>query len=171
MGAGKSTVGLRLARELGWTFVDLDDEIVRSRGNSIAEIFDEMGEPAFRQLEHAALATALQQSELVLALGGGALETTANRQLFADSLDTSLVYLEAPLEELIARCERQYESKSGAVRRPVFEQRSELAQRFQRRKPLYEASHHTVGTSNRDPDQIVQSILRLWRAQTPSQQS
>ena len=56
MGAGKSTIGPRLAQRLGWSFIDLDDEIVRTEQQSIAEIFDSIGEARFRELEQNALA-------------------------------------------------------------------------------------------------------------------
>src|SRR5438132_11290770 len=55
MGCGKSTVGLALADELGWSFIDLDEEIERREGTTIAEIFDQRGETGFRQIEAAVL--------------------------------------------------------------------------------------------------------------------
>ena len=55
MGAGKSTIGPRLAQSLGWTFIDLDEEIVRAQQKSIAQIFDSIGEARFRDLEKNAL--------------------------------------------------------------------------------------------------------------------
>jgi shikimate kinase len=169
MGAGKSTVGVRLARELGWAFVDLDDEIVRAEQKSIAEIFETAGEAEFRELEHRALATALQRSGIVLALGGGAIETSRNRQLFTGDAETLLLYLEAPFDVLIARCEEQYIEQSEAVRRPVLEKRAELAGRFLRRQPLYESAHWTIKTAGCDPDEIVQMILVRWKGQARGQ--
>ncbi len=169
MGAGKSTVGLRLARELAWTFVDLDEEIVRAEQKSIADIFEAMGEPGFRELEHLTLAAALEHHNTVLALGGGAVETTANRQLLSGNSETLLVYLEAPLAELISRCELQYESGFAAARRPILERKSELAERFLRRQPLYKAAHWTIETAERDPDEIVRVILARWKKEAMGQ--
>lgn len=163
MGAGKSTVGARLARELGWIFVDLDAEIVRAEQKSIAEIFETAGEAEFRELEHRALAAALQRDEIVLALGGGAMETTGSRQLLTGDAGTLLLYLEAPFDVLIARCEEQYSQQSEAVRRPVLEKRAELAGRFLRRQPLYESAHWTIRTTGCEPDEIVQMILGRWK--------
>ncbi len=163
MGAGKSTVGMRLARELGWTFVDLDEEIVRAEQQSIASIFETAGERRFRELEHLALRTVLERDGMVLAMGGGAIETAANRQLLADDGETSLLYLEAPLDVLISRCEQQQRCNPAAARRPVLEKQAELSERFLRRKRFYESAHWTIQTAGRDPDEIVQSILIRWK--------
>ena len=161
MGAGKSTLGAMLAQGLGWTFVDLDEEIVRSEQKSIADIFASTGESGFRELERLALSVALQRERVVLALGGGAIETAANRQLLQEERSTLLLYLEAPLQALLERCEQQQQSKD-AVKRPVLEQRAELLQRFQRRKPLYESAHWIVHTSGRTPEEITAAILQHW---------
>jgi shikimate kinase len=169
MGAGKSTVGMRLAQELGWAFVDLDEEIVRAERKNIAEIFETAGEASFRQLEHLALADALRRSGMVLALGGGAVETEANRQLLTGDPETLLLYLEAPLDVLLDRCEQQYRFQSEAVRRPILERRSELTGRFLRRKPLYESAHWTIETAECDPDEIVRIILTRWKERTGSE--
>ncbi len=162
MGAGKSTLGALLAQRLGWTFVDLDEEIVRAQQRSIADIFTSDGEAVFRELERVALARALQQEKIVLALGGGAIETEANRQLLGEDRPTLLLYLEAPLDELMARCEQQM-LKKNAARRPVLEKRSELAERFRRRRPLYESAHWTVHTTGRNPEEIVAAVLAQWK--------
>lgn len=162
MGAGKSTLGARVAKELGWRFVDLDEEIVRAEQQSIADIFDTVGEVRFRELESIALAAMLKESGVVLALGGGALETEANRRLLAGDPATLLVYLAAPLDILIARCERQARSQPQAARRPVLEKREVLRERFLKRKPLYELAHWTIETAEQEPDQIVQTVLIRW---------
>ncbi|MGH9615516.1 MAG: shikimate kinase [Acidobacteriaceae bacterium] len=171
MGAGKSTVGPHLAKSLGWNFIDLDDEIVRERQESIAEIFDSAGEAGFRDMERNALARALLLENIVLALGGGAVETAANLQSIQQDEQTLTLYLEAPLEILIARCEQQ-QLQPGSVRRPVLERRAELAERFQRRRPLYELADLTVDTTGKTLDELVVSIanrlnLSKWNAGRP----
>ncbi len=166
MGAGKSTVGVRLAEELGWLFVDLDEEIVRAERKSIAEIFALAGESRFREMEHRALSDAIRRDGLVLALGGGAVETGANLQMLTSDAETLLLYLEAPLELLIARCEQQQKTESEAARRPVLEQKAELTGRFARRKPLYERAHWTIQTSNCTQEDIVKLILSQWKKYT-----
>jgi shikimate kinase len=165
MGAGKSTIGSRLAQRLGWTFIDLDDEIVRTEQQSIAQIFESVGEARFRELEQHALAAALHRKNIVLALGGGAIETAANRQRIQQDEATLLLYLAAPLEILIERCEQQ-QLERKAVRRPILEKREELSERFQRRRPLYELADWTVVTTGKTLDELVEMIMVQW-SKTP----
>jgi shikimate kinase len=161
MGAGKSTIGPRLAQRLGWTFIDLDDEIIRVEQRSIAEIFDSVGEARFRELERNALDTTLRQENIVLALGGGAIETAANRTRIQQDDTTLMLYLAAPLEVLIERCEQQQLHRK-AVRRPILEKRAELTERFQRRRPLYELADWTFDTSGKTLDELVHIIMTQW---------
>ncbi|MGB8479925.1 MAG: shikimate kinase [Acidobacteriaceae bacterium] len=161
MGAGKSTLGPRLAQRLGWAFIDLDDEIVRAEQRSIAQIFDSIGEARFRELEQNALATTLHRENIVLALGGGAIETAANRQRIQEDDKTLLLYLAAPLEILIERCEQQQLHRK-AVRRPILEKRADLTERFQRRRPLYEQADWTIETTGKTLDELVQIIMAQW---------
>jgi shikimate kinase len=161
MGAGKSTIGPRLAQRLGWTFIDLDDEIVRTEQKSIAQIFDAVGEASFRELEQNALAATLRQEKIVLALGGGAIETAANRQRIQEDDATLLLYLAAPLEILIERCEQQQLHRKS-VRRPILERRAELTERFQRRRPLYELADWTIETTGKTLDELVHIIMAQW---------
>ncbi|MBR4205413.1 MAG: shikimate kinase [Clostridia bacterium] len=97
-GAGKSTLGRALARQLGRDFVDLDDEIVKAAGKPIPEIFAEDGEPAFRDLESACLAQISARSSLVIATGGGAVIRAENRRLLRQN--STAVLLRRPLGEL-----------------------------------------------------------------------
>ncbi|MEO6829059.1 MAG: shikimate kinase, partial [Acidobacteriaceae bacterium] len=143
----------------GWDFLDVDVEIVRAVRKSIVEIFAAEGEAHFRDLEHRTLAAALNRERVVLALGGGALETAGNRNLLAKAPNTRLVYLEAPLDVLIARCENQQRVQPDAPRRPVLERRNELTTRFLDRQPLYESAHWTVHTAALDTDAIVRAIV------------
>jgi shikimate kinase len=161
MGAGKSTIGPRLAHRLGWTFIDLDDEIVHAEEKSIGQIFDSIGEARFRELEQNALATTLRQENIVLALGGGAIETAANRQRIQEDEATLLLYLAAPLEVLIERCEQQQLHRK-AIRRPILERRAELTERFQRRRPLYELADWTIDTTGKTLDELVHIIMTQW---------
>src|SRR3990172_11500208 len=79
MGAGKSTVGRRLAEALALTFVDTDALVERAAGASIADIFTRWGERRFRAIERQAIARAVAGSRQVIATGGGALTDPRNR--------------------------------------------------------------------------------------------
>ena len=89
MGSGKSTVGRHLARRLGWSFFDLDDEIEAAEKTTIAHIFDTRGEAEFRRIETAVIGQHVRSIErgrpAVLALGGGAFSQPGNRLLLADA--------------------------------------------------------------------------------------
>lgn len=133
MGAGKTTVGRRLAADLGWEFVDLDTLIEQRTGLTVPQIFAGKGEAAFRKLESVALAVALGRKKIVLALGGGTPERLTNRLLLEQTPGTLTVYLHAPLEVLTARCL----SQKGGAERPVLANKAELSQRFADRLPHY----------------------------------
>src|SRR5687767_13545012 len=81
MGAGKSAVGWRLAKRLGWSFIDLDEEIERQEKREIAAIFREDGEARFRELERLCLEQVSSASAAVIALGGGTFIDSRNRDL------------------------------------------------------------------------------------------
>src|ERR1700738_4195552 len=83
MGAGKTTVGILLAERLGWRFLDLDQHLESQPTSTIPDIFAQPGEPHFRPLESDSLASVLSAQTIVIALGGGALESPANRAAIA----------------------------------------------------------------------------------------
>lgn len=157
MGSGKSTLGPLLAERLGWRFVDLDSEIERRDGRTVASIFAESGEPHFRKLESAALAALLGRRRIVLALGGGAPEGLGNRLLLEQTPRTAVVYLAAPFQALVDRCLKQ----PGAAERPVLADLSAAERRFKARKRLYERiAGHTVETADLDAEQTADKVLK-----------
>lgn len=101
-GAGKSTVGLRLAKQLSVPFADSDQLIAERAGRSVAEIFQADGEQAFRALEVSTVQAALREFDGVLALGGGAVGSSSIRQALADSA-VPVVLLTASEPELLRR--------------------------------------------------------------------
>ena len=155
MGAGKSTIGPLLARRLSWNFVDADAYLERSIGKSIADIFLEHGEPYFRQLESAILAELAEHDQLVLALGGGIVESEENRRLMSSSANTCMIFLDAPLEVLVRRCD----DSSGSGFRPLLIERECLASRYRARLPLYRQAHITVPTDGLTPEAVADLIF------------
>ena len=100
MGAGKSSIGPRLARRLGRRFIDTDAEVERAVGSRVAEIFEREGEPAFRSHEREAIEACCGEAAVV-ALGGGAIEQPGARERLAST--GIVVYLRARPETLLAR--------------------------------------------------------------------
>ena len=105
MGAGKSTIGRRLAKRLHLPFVDSDSEIEQAAGLSISDIFSRYGEGEFRDGERRVIARLLRAGPCVLATGGGAFVQTDTR---ADILANGIaVWLDVPVETLVERTARR----------------------------------------------------------------
>ncbi len=159
MGAGKSTVGALLAVALGWRFVDLDRFIEQGDGEdgapakTVAEIFRTQGEAHFRRMEAAALHKLGKEERIVLALGGGTIENEGARPLLTLLPGTCMVFLDAPLPELLSRCSPQ------AASRPLFTTPEALSERLERRLPLYRTAHLTVETSALSPPEVAAKVL------------
>lgn len=98
MGAGKTTVGALLASRLGWRFVDSDRVVEDRTGMSVAALFERRGESEFRQLEAEVIRETTEGGRIVLALGGGALESAATRDFLLSLAGWRMVFLDAPLE-------------------------------------------------------------------------
>ncbi len=155
MGAGKSTVGPILAERLGWRFIDADRQLESDAGATIADLFSTLGEPRFRQMEAQVVAGLCATTATVLALGGGAIETESVRNLLFNSSNTYVVFLQAPLEVLIDRCEQQ----PDAAVRPILRQREALRQRFRSRIPHYRSAHLILDTEGLGPDSVADNLL------------
>lgn len=163
MGAGKSTVGALLAQALGWNFLDVDTAIEAASGKAVAAIFAEEGEAAFRALEADAIRNHARRERLVLSLGGGALEAESTRDFLKGLEQTSVIFLDAPLDVLVARCLAQPQ----AAERPVLANRQALRQRFEARLPYYRGAHLTVSTAGLIPRQVVNAILEALEPGPP----
>jgi shikimate kinase len=167
MGAGKSTVGRMLAARLGWPFLDIDSLIAAEQNCPVAQIFADHGEPHFRRLEAEAVARVLhaghEHAQAVVALGGGAIETEAVRQiLFAPGAVT--IFLSAPLAELLARCRA---GSSGAPIRPLLAAAESPEDRLARRLPYYQQAHLTVDTAGIAQAGVVDRIMEWLSAYDP----
>ena len=155
MGAGKSTVGRRLAKILGREFVDSDAEIERRTGASIPLIFELEGEAGFRMREKAAIAELAQHRDIVLATGGGVVLDPDNRRCLAEH--GFVVYLQTSVDEQLHRT-------GGNSHRPLLQTgdpHSRLTGLLEVRDPLYrEVADFIVSTDGRSVYAVVRHILR-----------
>ncbi|MGW5428704.1 shikimate kinase [Streptomyces sp. NPDC004059] len=152
MGVGKSTVGRLLAERLGLGYRDTDEDIVAAEGRTIAEIFVDEGEPAFRAIEKRAVDTALAEHEGVLALGGGAILDADTRALLAGR---RVVYLSMDVEEAVKRTGLN-------VARPLLavNPRRQWRELMEARRHLYEeVATVVVATDGRSPEEVTQAAL------------
>lgn len=154
MGAGKTTVGRQLAKQLQRRFVDSDHEIERRTGVSIPVIFEIEGEEGFRNRESSVLEELLQQGGQVLATGGGAVLRAHNRSLMKRS--GTVIYLRATVDELWQRTRHDRN-------RPLLQTddpRAKLASLYAQRDPLYhEVADIIVDTSRQSVQHLVQHLL------------
>ncbi|MFO0900924.1 MAG: shikimate kinase [Pirellulales bacterium] len=157
-GAGKTSVARQLALALGWDWVDADVEIELKAGRSIAAIFAEQGEPAFRDLESQTLAKLLGRTKLIVAAGGGAVVRCENRKLLRRG--GPVVWLQASPETIWRRIQAD---ASTAARRPNltgFGGLAEVQTLLAQRTPWYaECASLTVDTEGKSVEQICQEIL------------
>lgn len=160
-GSGKSTIGKEVAARLGARFADCDNVIEQRQGRSIAALFAEGGEQAFRDIEAQALAELVEAGSAVIATGGGTVLREANRDLLRSR--TRCVYLHARPEFLWKRLRRDR-------RRPLFQvadPEARLRAMSAEREPLYrETAGIVVDIEGRPFDRVVDEILQRLRAET-----
>ena len=154
MGAGKSTIGRLLAKELHLPFKDSDKEIEVRTGANIPWIFDKEGEPGFRDRETAMIVELCHENGIVLATGGGAVMRPENRQALRNG--GRVVYLHASIEQQVARTSRDRNRPLLRNANPEKILRDLLAVR----DPLYrEIADLVVETDERPPRMVVFDIL------------
>jgi shikimate kinase len=161
MGAGKSSIGRRLAARLGIPFVDADSEIEKAAGMTIPEIFATHGEPYFRAGEARVIARLLEGGPQVLATGGGAFmnpETRAN--IHAKGIS---VWLRATLEVLSRRIKRRTDRPLLKTTDPVATLRRLMEERY----PVYAEANLTVESREVPHDTIVDEIVAGLRGRVP----
>lgn len=156
MGCGKTTVGTLLSRQLAWRFVDLDNRIEEAAGLSIPEIFERLGETAFRRMEADQLRAVLGRAEeykegTVLALGGGTY-AQAGCPEFLRAAGVPVLWLDTPIEILLARC-------MIMTGRPLFRDEASFRMLHAQRLPSYQQADHQVDSSA-EPGKVVEEILR-----------
>jgi shikimate kinase len=161
-GSGKTTIGRRLADKLWWKFTDTDDLIVKSAGKTIKEIFEQDGEPSFRDLETHAVQNACALNEHVISLGGGAVLREENRQMIRSSKH-KVFYLRCEHSVLLKRIESDPQTAST---RPALTHLAgsidEINKLLNEREPLYrEVMTAELDVTNLSPDEAVVWISRM----------
>jgi len=153
MGAGKSSVGRRLALRLGLPFVDADTEIEAAAGMTIPEIFEERGEPEFRAGEARVIARLLENGPQVLATGGGAFMHVETRKLIAEKGIS--VWLRAELDVLMRRIKRR--NDRPLLRTP--DPQATLRQLMDQRDPVYALADVTLESRDVTHEVIVDEMI------------
>lgn len=159
MGAGKSTIGRRLAKEIGWKFVDSDEEIEAAAGCRIADIFSIHGEPLFRDLEKRVITRLLSEEPMVLATGGGAWMQEPVRQIIRQKATS--VWLRAEIDVLTDRVSRR-------DHRPLLQtgdKREILSRLMQERYPVYAEADMVIDSGVGPHEQVVTRIIEALEKQ------
>ena len=154
MGAGKTTVGRELARQLDYEFLDLDDLITDAAGMSVQEIFSQRGENEFRKLEAQAINSCRNRIGFVIALGGGAYVSEANRAALKSIGKT--VWLNCPLEVCLARIR-------GDRSRPLLKSDDEMRELLDRRQSAYSQADYVIDAADASPEEIAQLVISFLR--------
>jgi shikimate kinase len=153
MGVGKSTVGRRLAKRLGLSFVDSDSEIEDAAGYSAAEVFERFGESDFRDGERRLVARLVEGDIRVIATGGGAFVDPRTRKLLNERAIT--VWLDAPVDILAERTSRR--DTRAQLRKG--DPKATLERLSAERRPSYEEAHIHVKSGDGAHKDVVDSII------------
>ena len=159
MGSGKTSVGALVANLLSKTFLDTDSEIESITGVDITYIFDVEGEAGFRKREEKVMEAATQRQNIVLATGGGAVESKNNRQRIRDN--GFVVYLETDIEDQLKRAKPNN-------RRPLLQTSNpeqKLKELATKRKEFYESTANlVVQTQGQKPKALAETIIENFNA-------
>jgi len=153
MGVGKSTVGRRLAKRLGLSFVDSDSAIEDAAGYSPAEIFERFGEADFRDGERRLVARLIEGEVRVIATGGGAYVDQRTRELLNERAIT--VWLDAPVDVLTERTSR----RDTRAQLRNGDPKDTLARLSEERRPSYEEAHIHVKSGEGAHREVVDAIV------------
>lgn len=162
-GAGKTTIGRRLAQALGLTFVDADQEIERAAAMPIPEIFAIHGEPAFRDGEKRVIARLLDEGPSVLATGGGAFMAEETRAAIRDKGVS--IWLKADFDTLYARVRR----KSGRPLLNTADPEATLRALLEKRDPVFAQADLVVRSLDAPHDHVVQALIDALAARVAAE--
>ena len=156
MGTGKTTVGRTVALRLGFAFLDSDHEIERQQKRTVAEIFAEQGEPAFRTMERAFITDGHPATRQVVSCGGGLVVQPGMLELLKTK--GVIICLQASLETILRRTQ-------GSRHRPLLDT-ADPAERirtlYAQREPIYRRAGSVILTDGRSQADVVQHVLRAY---------
>lgn len=156
MGCGKTTVAKQLEKFLPeYNRIDIDEEIEKSSGKKISEIFLKFGEPHFRLLESNKIKSVLLKKNQIIALGGGAFESAENRAVICSN--AKVIYLKTSADEIYKRIKNEFHrpllSKNVSAER--------ILEIINKREPNYLKADIIVQTDNKTPEEISKEILEV----------
>lgn len=153
MGTGKTEVGRELSTILGWKLIDVDDEIVKSKGISINDIFSKSGEPAFRDIEAEMIKKTAAGKNIIISTGGGAVLRQENLDVLRKN---GIIVCLTASPEII------FERTGGSDERPLLKVENPLEkikELLNLRRPFYEKADIMIDTEDMTPRQIAEEIL------------
>ena len=150
---GKTSLGRKLAKKLGMDFVDLDAEIVKAAGKEIPQIFEEIGEGGFRQIETEVATETAKRNHTVISCGGGIVKNEIN--MHALSLNGFVVYIDRRLEKLAIGGDR-----------PLSKDAQTIKKLKQEREPLYKKYSDAVVENNGHFNTALEKLLEVWNENT-----
>ena len=154
MGCGKTTVARELSKLLPeYSLVDIDDEIEKSTGKKISEIFLKYGEAHFRNLEKDKIEKFCQKGNQIISLGGGAFENETNRNVLSDV--STVIYLKTSPEEIYSRVKNEFH-------RPLLQRNcsvERITELINKREGNYLKANITVTTDNKKPEEVAKEIF------------
>lgn len=159
MGCGKSTAGKKLAKKLGYKFIDVDNLIEEAQGITIAEIFETQGEDAFRKIEQEMLATTFELENVIIATGGGAPCFYNNME--AMNANGLTIYIEMSPKALISRL------KGAIDERPLLKGKSDeellsfISEKLEERNPFYTKAKTIVPGLSLSPESLYEAMQKF----------
>jgi len=157
MGAGKSSVGKIISRNLKMNFYDLDDEIEKRNGIAISEIFEKHGESYFRDIETETLKEIAQKSRQVVSTGGGIVLRDENWDVLNGNGIT--VYLRAPVDELWSRIKKDINNETLRPLLNVKNPLGKMKELLSERRALYEKAHIIIDADNVTPENVAEIVI------------
>ena len=157
MGAGKTTVGMELAKKLNYKLIDTDHSIENDQSREIKDIFSQDGESFFRNLETLKLKELTNVENAIISTGGGIILKDENRSIL-NNLFT--IYLKADFENIFNRI-KQDTSRPLLLTDDPYNTAKDI---FKSRQSVYESFKIHVRTDNKTPQQVVEEIINLYTA-------